>query len=169
MENLPYGLAPPLHILPWWISLVLQALLFILLALLLWKYPGRIRDMVRRHFSVKTLPGRPGEKYSGIIPLIESIRDENLKGKTYRKGLFELSEVMKSHMERISGLQVEEMTSGEISRFIRISEPGKFFRQMDLLVFRERHPEKTEFIRMFGKARKLAKMRIKPGDAHGDL
>ncbi len=169
MENLPFGLAPPLHILPWWLFILLWVLLFIILALLLWRYPGRIRDMVRRRFSVKNLPGRPGEKHSGIIPLIESIREENLRGKTFRKGLFELSEVMKSHMERISGLHVEEMTSGEITRFIRIREPGKFFREMDLLVFREKHPEKTEYIRMFEMARNLAKMRIKQGDAHGDL
>jgi hypothetical protein len=169
VENLPYTLAEPLHILPWWFTLVFWALLIILLALLLKKYLGRIKEILQRLLHREPLPGRGRKKGHRIIPVIEEIEGENLKRKTYRKGLFELSEVMKSHMERASGLQVEEMTSGEISRFLRIREPGKFFRQMDLLVFREKNPGRKEFVTMFGRAKKLAKKKIKAGDKDADL
>jgi hypothetical protein len=169
VENLPYTLAGPLHILPWWLTPVFWALLFMLFALLLWKYLGRVKELMSRLYKKEPLPGRKGKNAWRVIPVIKEIEEENLGRKTYRKGLFELSEVMKSHMERVFGLQVEEMTSGEISRFIRIREPGRFFREMDLLVFREQDPGKKEFTRMFGRAKKLAKIRIKRGDAHGDL
>ncbi len=169
MENLPYSLAEPLHILPRWLTLVFWALLFLLLAVLLIKYIGRIKDLLRRLLRRETLPGSPGKKSSGIIPLMERIKEENLERMTYKRGLFELSEVMKSHIERISGLPVEEMTSGEIGRFLRVREPGKFFREMDLLVFREREPGRKDFLRMFGWAGKLVKTKMRQGDARADL
>jgi hypothetical protein len=169
VETLPYTLAEPLHILPWWFTLVFWALLIVLLALLLKKYLARLKEFIRKLIEKGPLPGGEGKKGHRIIPVIEEIEDENLAGKTYRKGLFELSKVMKSHIERVSGLQVEEMTSGEISRYLRIREPGKFFKQMDLLVFREKNPGRKEFVRMFGRAKKLAKKRIKAGERDADL
>lgn len=169
MENLPYTLADPLHILPWWLIPLFRALIFLFLAFLLIKYFGRIKDIISRLLRREGLRGKPGKKAYRIIPIIERIKEENLERMSYRKGLFELSEVMKSHMERTSGLPVEEMTSGEISRHIQVREPGKFFREMDHLVFREISPGRKDFTRMFGWAKKIVKIKIKAGGANGDL
>ncbi len=164
MKPLPFPITDPLHILPWWLSLIKWAFVLFLLYLIIRYLYKKLRPYFYRLMSLLTRENRKadiGKRTGKIDSIIKSIKIRNLKKRTYRRGLFELSEEMKTFLEKQTGVHVEEMTAYEIGSFFSSEEPGRFFRVMEELEFGEKEPEWDDLVEMCGRAEKLAKIKLK--------
>jgi hypothetical protein len=151
--SLPGGPAGPLHILSPWVIVLLKFLLaaavaavvvsvFLLLA----------RQKKRRRQARRPYPGRLPPL--SIEQRIVILRDFFLERKDYREGCHALSAEMKTWLESITAMQVEEMTVREITRSLG-EDAGDFFRELGELQFDLRNPSKRKFAAMCKKAIEL--------------
>jgi len=159
-QNLPAGLADPLHILPPWSTIALTAALILLVvAILIWAVAFFLsrRQPEGKFISEIAEPYRDGS----ISGKISKIRDEYTGSRDYRQGCHALSAVMKSHIEKRSGLDIEEMTPDEITVSLK-GNAGLYFEDLSELQFRKKNPLKREFVKACETSKKVAKNRHMP-------
>jgi hypothetical protein len=87
---------------------------------------------------------------------LDSIRKKHAKAQSFRMGLHEISMRLKTYLETISGKQVEEMTSEEITEHIS-TDLGNLFRKLALAQFGEPEPTSTEYHHLFDKIGSVAR------------
>ena len=85
-------------------------------------------------------PVQPAEVLKERIEIIQKNYSSNFQ---YRDGLHELSALMRSHFESKTGIEIEEMTSHEISKRIKDKKVGKFFYNLSSLQFGKENPIST--------------------------
>ena len=142
-RDLPAPAADPLHILPPFMPLLLglagaALLVSVGIWLLMYYFSTRqaMTPRVRQH-------SRTADNVAAQIRAIQ--KRTNGTGE-FREGCHELSFLLKSHFEQSTGLQVEEMTPGEIARTLKGPLVG-FFGELSRLQFGRPEPEKTDFDR----------------------
>ncbi len=120
MNPLPAPAAPPLYILPPASLLALAVLagliLFALLLALAWKLWRRQRSKPPSTPPLPTPAGRQRVKTGSLGSAIESLEQRTLRTKAFRDGCHALAVLIKKHLEQVTGLGVEEMTSVEIEK-----------------------------------------------------
>lgn len=145
------GPAGPLHVLPWWIypagmllvgAAVLAAVVWILAKIAFRK--SRPRPPYRYAAPARRLP-------LDITGRIRDIRAEHLRSCDYRKGCHVLSAEVKTYLESVTALQIEEMTAREIARCLGQSV-GRFFDALASLQFAEEEPTRRAFTKICDEA-----------------
>ncbi|HMV41388.1 MAG TPA: hypothetical protein PK079_04650 [Leptospiraceae bacterium] len=150
LADLPNGIAPPVHILDLRYNQDVRnwILLPILLITLYWLY--RYFKSMQREIQ-KRKPKFPPEPIEVLKQKIETIHNQYSENR--RSGLHELSSTMKKHFESKMGIDIEEMTSEEISRRVKDKNITNFFLKLALLQFGKQHPEKEDFDEIFYEAK----------------
>ena len=156
-QNLPAGISDPLHILPPWSSIALViAAIILIVAILIWA----IAYFLSKRIQHKKPPPELAAPYQdgSISGTINSIEKKYTKSREYREGCHVLSAVMKSHIEKKSGVEIEEMTPDEIILSLK-SNAGLYFEDLGTLQFRKKNPLKKEFVNACESSKKTAKNR----------
>ena len=154
VKDLPEGLAGPLHILDpivetaLYVVLALVVLLIGLYALAYWLYNRRRRPETPPKVAVRSR--------GAIVEAIQEIRSGYAERKHYRTGCHALSSLMKTHIEEKTGLEIEEMTPGEIDLCLKKNAAG-YFRQLSYLQFSRHNPKRDEFFDICEKSIQIAK------------
>ena len=152
LAELPNGIAPPVHMFDWRYNQEVRnwILLPILLLALYWLY-RYFKNMQKEIQKRKPRPPvQPAEVLKERIEIIQKNYSSNFQ---YRDGLHELSALMRSHFESKTGIEIEEMTSHEISKRIKDKKVGKFFYNLSSLQFGKENPMKSEFDEVFTEAK----------------
>ena len=158
LKELPAGMADPLHILPPWTSLALTlGFLILLLVMLLW---ALVYYLTNRPQATDKLPSEPARPYQGsaIDAAIDKIRLTHSELENYREGCHVLSAVIKTHIEKLTGLDVEEMSPSEIGANLK-GNVGNFFSDLSILQFGRKEPTKNQFFSICDDSKKIAKAR----------
>ncbi len=150
MTPLPVPLTDPLHILsplgPWvWLAAAL-ALVLAMLA----------RRLGRRRAS----PSPPAEAQAAVVPSTIETRIAELverfgRTEAYREGCHALATLVRTFLERQTGLEIEEMTSAEIAGAIEDPRIGEFMKELRTHQYRRREPKRSHFIRLCERAIEL--------------
>lgn len=181
IKPLPGSPADPLHIIPPWLIWLTAALILILLYVVYYRYVkqyadrfaawvrsflGRLAGRLRALFSTRPVPATEqplavrGMSRKEVEERIDTVRDTYLPRQAYRAGLFELSGVMKTYIERNCGLEVEEMTAEEIAAAFRNREPGVFFTDLETRLYGRDEPGAGELQNLCDRAKELAAVKI---------
>ncbi|MEM7586636.1 MAG: hypothetical protein AAF560_24820 [Acidobacteriota bacterium] len=169
MTELPTSSAPPLYILPptglmMLAALTLAFLLALLLALLwrLWKRRQRRRPAPAPAQKQAAAPPAPAASLSSAIT---ELQKRTLRSKTFRDGCHALAVLVKKHLEQITGLGVEEMTSRELQKTFaggvrgdgRIDGErlGKFMTDLSARRYGREEPRTRDFVVACDAARSL--------------
>lgn len=152
LAELPNGIAPPVHIFDWRYNQEMRnwILLPILLITLYWLY-RYFRNMQKD--IVKRKPRPPVESMEALKEKIETVERNYSSNFMYRDGLHELSAIVKAYFEAKTGMEIEEMTSHEISKRIKDKKVGEFFYNLSSLQFGKNNPLKSEFDEVFIEAK----------------
>ena len=174
MIPLPAPPADPLHVLPPASLLALMALVglaLIAFLLLAWWLLRR-----RRHRSIAEPPPVPPTPVSEPVPAasidtaIEAIERQFLRSKAFRDGCHALAAAVKRHLERATGLGVEEMTGSEIeqafAKGVRVGGPrlgariggpvlGRFMTGLSTRRYGRKEPRRRHFVAACEEAREL--------------
>ena len=157
VKDLPTGLADPLHIFPPWSStFLLIAIALLLLAILFWVlaylYSKYRQNQEARPYQAPSMDGHNRKDTLGVI---DSIRVKYQETRNYREGCHMLSAAVKTHIETKTGLEVEEMTPGEIARNIEGEETARFFNKLGGLQFNLAEPEKNDFLNICEESKQI--------------
>lgn len=137
----PHGF---LHILPGWLPLLLGlALILLLLATALWLFAY----WYSRHRKKAKPPASFPAATTDIGREIANLRRRIQRSEDYREGCHLLSALLKQHLERKTGLEIEEMTAREIAQFTE-GLPARFFVELSGLQFGRAEPKGDDFDRM---------------------
>lgn len=169
--DLPEKIIEPMHIIPPWILWVLALTAF---AVLLYVYVKFIHQNVRQIFFwiisrikkiiEKLFPKRKSDESEPVLPVISKdqaveeivrIKRKYESSKTYRAGLCDLSALMKSFYEGVTGYNLEEMTSSEIAELFLSNEPGDFFSKIEESICIKEAPANTDFETYVDDAKKI--------------
>lgn len=147
--------AGPLHIIsPWTIAMLKFVLALAVASLAVWLFLRLAREKKRKRTARRPYPGRA--RPQSIEEKITALRDFFMGRKEYREGCHMLSAEMKTWLESVTAMQVEEMTVREITRNLG-PETGEFFKELSELQFDLRNPSKKRFASMCRKAMELGK------------
>jgi hypothetical protein len=143
-EELPRGLADPLHILepfPGWARAAIVAALLLALLWMLWRRWAR-----RRRVPVAARsPRRVAPRLDSIAEVIRRIRRRYPDAGSYRQGCHELSAVLRSFLERGSPHPFSILTAREIARALGEGEQTRLFDRLAELQFARRAPSRRDF------------------------
>ncbi len=160
MKPLPHPPLGSLHIFPPGMMLAALLMFLLCLALLLAWWLWRRRRRLR---SAPTPPKGIGAKGTGggsaFAQLVKTIRDEHLNRKTYREGCHALSAATKTHLERSSGNDAEEMTVDEIASWVNEPDLTAFFTRLRRHQFGKRPPNRDDFKKMCREAPRVVSSR----------
>lgn len=126
-KNLPYPELSPLPVISDWVfTFFIFLITFAILVWLAWKLIKKFRSKRDISERQKIFPSDKKD----IISELFQLKIEYLEKKKFREGLHELSGKLKSHFEKISGREIQEMTYLEICSTFEKSELMDFFREM---------------------------------------
>lgn len=152
--------AGPLHILsPWTIAMLKFVLALAVVSLVVLFFLWLAKEKKRKRTARRPYPGRT--RPQSIEEKITELRDFFMGRKEYREGCHMLSAEMKTWLESLTAMQVEEMTVREITRNLG-SETGEFFQELSELQFDLRNPSRKKFAAMCKKAIEIGRASPEP-------
>lgn len=143
MNELPAGLADPLH-LPnphpsYGLFAALAALLLLALLVVLWRRRRR-----KAPAAAPAAAGPPADTRTVIEKSIEDLRRRFKSSQDYRRGCHSLGQLLRSHFEAKSRHPVTTLTAREMPEKIG-GAVASFFNFLAELQFRRREPTRDEF------------------------
>jgi hypothetical protein len=162
--KLPYDPAGPLPIIPEWIINTLIILALSALAAVIIYY------WLKNRSRVTVSSDQPAaDKGMPTSEIIHEYYEQYLESGMYRPALHSLSCVLKTHCEKLSGTQVEEMSLSEMRKVITDKEMIGLFNDLVPSQFGREKPQKSEFIAIYKRAMTITgknkKIRIQKGEA----
>lgn len=161
-QQLPYGLSEPLHLIPGWFQYVVYILILlpIILAILYWILKNLPRIKIPKEpIKEKVEESKPLQR--GIKHQILIIKRRYNENKEYREGIFELSALIKTRLEQLTGRQIEEMTLREIEYTLSEKHIIKFLQKIYALQYQPRNPDESDFNDVISDALKYVAYRKK--------
>jgi hypothetical protein len=158
LSTLPHAAVEPLSILPPWlvvmVLLAIPLLLLLLMALVFWWVWRRMQKLSDAELRQRgNVPKRPRPR--GLGERIEAIRRHHLELHLYRDGCHALSGALKSHLERRTGVEVEELTVAELEPRLADSRQGQYFIDLRSCQYGRRQPGRRDFESLCDRARSL--------------
>ena len=160
-KDLPFSEAAPLPVIPDWIFILFISL--IILSALAW-----ILFRLLKQFMNKEEPSNFREvlsaKKQDIVSELVQLKKEYLGKKEFREGLHELSGKLKSHFEKISSIDFEEMTYQEICSALEEADLLDLFKGLTRAQFGKENVTEKEMKQLYDDAIQLArkKQKLKP-------
>lgn len=155
---LPAPPADPLHVVPEWSIMLLEAVAILLALFLAWL---ALRYLPRRRPPAPAPAPPPVPRASvpvpsaGVATRIEAIERKFLKTKEYREGCHVLAGVAKAHLGKRTGKPVERMTSPEIAMVIEDPRVGGFMTRLSRRRYGRDEPRRKHFVKACAEAREL--------------
>ncbi len=173
MNPLPAPLADPLHVLPpasLPALLALAALALLALLLMIWRHLRRRRPEAVPPQVPPPQPVAEAVPAASIGDAIAAIERKYVRSKAFRDGCHALATAVKRHLEKVTGLGVEEMTGAEIKRAfaegVRVGGPrhgarvggpklGRFMTALSARRYGREEPRRRHFVAACEEAREL--------------
>lgn len=146
------------HLMPPWIP---HLLVLVVIGLFAWVFFARLRPWWKSRPVAPQGPAPAGTGKNTLAKQLSDLEESVAKSKKYRSGLFQLSALMKAHLENLTGLPVGERTSGELSVWPTTKPHVVFFATLERLTCRREEPEIKDFKNSFAAALQIASARAR--------
>lgn len=158
VSKLPHDLLDVMHILPVWFNLVYNllwlsglGLVFFLLGILFLKLVRYLQNSPNAYVPKITSPRQFSR--AELHRQLEIILNNTTKSKNFRRGLHDLSAILKTYFEVLLNKEIEEMTAAEIKTHVREKKDlGDFFIELVVIQYGKMDPEQKNFMEYYNKS-----------------
>ena len=162
LNRLPATIADTLPLVSPWIVLIVKGVfLLIIICIIVYLYLRFGRPLIQayraKHTKAPSFSSNADDDAS-FAGLLKSIEKQYLGSKDYREGCYTVSNALKTHLEKTTGLEIEERTASEIKEILQEDKIFQFFKDIQVLKYHRKRPNQKDFLDTVERAHGISKI-----------